>query len=174
MFTVNDLMERYAIKNSVSIRKFVVRHIDKINEDGEHAVQKPTGWQFDEEAVKRIDDLRGRNKILVIEASENETVQELKGEIETLKSLLIATQTDLIQTQKVLQAQQTKLLADVDSTKNYQADLKLEQELHKVTKKQLEESNRQRDRLTQQLKDLQSEFEQIKKRSLIDRIFNKF
>ena len=173
MFTVNDLMERYGIKNSVSIRKFVVRHIDKINEDGEHAVQKPTGWQFDDEAVKRIDDLRGRNKISVIEASENETVQELKGEIETLKSLLIATQTDLIQTQKVLQAQQTKLLVDVDKTKNYQADLKLEQELHKVTKKQLEESNRQRDRLTQQLKDREIQVEQIKNRSLIDRIFNK-
>ena len=174
MFTVNDLMERYAIKNSVSIRKFVVRHIDKINEDGEHAVQTTTGWQFDEEAVKRIDDLRGRNKISVIEASENETVQELKGEIETLKSLLIATQTDLIQTQKVLQAQQTKLLVDVDKTKNYQADLKLEQELHKVTKKQLEESNRQRERLTQQLKDREIQVEQIKNRSLIDRIFNKF
>ena len=174
MFTVNDLMERYAIKNSVSIRKFVVRHIDKINEDGEHAVQKPTGWQFDDEAVKRIDDLRGRNKISVIEASENETVQELKGEIETLKSLLIATQTDLIQTQKVLQAQQTKLLVDVDKTKNYQAELKLEQELHKVTKKQLEESNRQRERLTQQLKDREIQVEQIKNRSLIDRIFNKF
>ena len=154
-------MERYGIKNSVSIRKFVVRHIEKINEGGEHAVQTPTGWQFDEEAVKRIDDLRGRNKISVIE-------------VENLKSLLIATQTDLIQTQKVLQAQQTKLLADVDKTKNYQAELKLEQELHKVTKKQLEESNRQRDNLKQQLKDLQSEFEQIKKRSLVDRIFNKF
>ena len=173
MFTVNDLMERYAIKNSVSIRKFVVRHIDKINEDGEHAVQKPTGWQFDDEAVKRIDDLRGRNKISIIEESESETVRELKGEIETLKSLLIATQTDLIQTQKVLQAQQTKLLADVDRTKNYQADLKLEQELHNVTKKQLEESNRQRERLTQQLKDREIQVEQIKNRSLIDRIFNK-
>ena len=174
MFTVNDLMERYGIKNSVSIRKFVVRHIEKINEGGEHAVQTPTGWQFDEEAVKRIDDLRGRNKISIIEESENETVQELKGEIETLKSLLIATQTDLIQTQKVLQAQQTQLLADVDKTKNYQADLKLEQELHKVTKKQLEESNRQRERLTQQLKDREIQVEQIKNRSLIDRIFNKF
>lgn len=174
MFTVNDLMERYGIKNSVSIRKFVVRHIEKINEGGEHAVQTPTGWQFDEEAVKRIDDLRGRNKISVIESSENETVQELKGEIETLKSLLIATQTDLIQRQKVLQAQQTKLLAEVDSTKNYQADLKLEQELHKVTKKQLEESNNQRDKLEQQLKDSQNQLEQIKNRNFLDRIFNKF
>ena len=98
----------------------------------------------------------------------------MKGEIENLKNLLIATQTDLIQTQKVLQAQQTKLLADVDRTKNYQADLKLEQELHKVTKKQLEESNRQRERLTQQLKDREIQVEQIKNRSLIDRIFNKF
>lgn len=151
-----------------------MRHIEKINEGGEHAVQTPTGWQFDEEAVKRIDDLRGRNKISVIESSENETVQELKGEIENLKSLLIATQKDLIQTQKVLQAQQTKLLAEVDSTKNYQADLKLEQELHKFTKKQLEESNNQRDKLEQQLKDSQLQLEQIKNRNFLDRIFNKF
>ena len=62
----------------------------------------------------------------------------------------------------------------VDRTKNYQADLKLEQELHKFTKKQLEESNRQRERLTQQLKDREIQVEQIKNRSLIDRIFNKF
>ena len=98
----------------------------------------------------------------------------MKGEIENLKSLLIATQKDLIQTQKVLQAQQTKLLAEVDSTKNYQADLKLEQELHKFTKKQLEESNNQRDKLEQQLKDSQLQLEQIKNRNFLDRIFNKF
>ena len=67
MFNVNDLMSRYGIKNSASIRKFVMRHIEEINAGGEHAIQTPTGWQFDEEAVKRIDDLRGRNKISVIE-----------------------------------------------------------------------------------------------------------
>lgn len=174
MFNVSDLMSRYGIKNSVSIRKFVMRHIEEINAGGEHAVQTPTGWQFDEEAVKRIDDLRGRNKISVIEESESETVRELKGEIEKLKSLLIATQTDLIQTQKVLQSQQTKLLADVDKKKNYQSELKLEQELHNFTKKQLEESNNQRDKLEQQLKDSQTKLEKMKNRSFVDRIFNKF
>ena len=174
MFNVNDLMSRYGIKNSASIRKFVMRHIEEINARGEHASQTPTGWQFDEEAVKRIDDLRGRNKISVIEEQETETVRELKNEIEKLKSLLIATQTDLIQTQKLLQTQQTKLLADADKDKNYQAELKLEQELHNITKKELDESNNQRDKLTKQFTDIQNQLEKIKNRGLVDRIFNKF
>ena len=173
MFNVNDLMSRYGIKNSASIRKFVIRHLEEINSGGEHAVQKPSGWQFDDEAVKRIDDLRGKNKISVIEESKSETVRELKSEIEKLKSLLIATQTDLIQTQKLLQSQQTKLLADADKTKSYQAELKLEQELHNITKKQLEESNNQRNKLIQQLKDRQIQLEKIKNRSFVDRILNK-
>ena len=99
---INDLMKRYNIKSRQGIRQFVLKHLSEINSDGEHAKQMADGWQFDDEAVRIIDDLRGLNQVAFIETSESEKILELQAEIDNFKSLLLVSQADLIETQKKL------------------------------------------------------------------------
>ncbi len=189
MFNVNDLMSRYDIKNSVSIRRFVARHLDKINSDGiEHAKQTTTGWQFDDEAVRKIDELRRFSKIAVIEQIESERVKELQEENENLRQLLLIAQSKLIQTQEELQKNQQKLLVAEKQTKENdmalvraQADLEIEKTQREVTegkfteiKNLLEESNRRKNELDAQLAESKNQLEKIKNRGLLDRLFNHF
>ena len=167
MLTVKDLMQRYKITRQ-GVRRFVDKHIEEINADGiEHAKQNLDGWIFDAEAVKRIDELRGFSQIAIIEQQESETIKELQRENENLRQLLLIAQSDLIQTQKLLQDSQTKLLTAENQSKESdmalvrtQADLKIEKEMRKIAENKFDESQRQ--------------VEKIKNRGLIDRIFNKF
>ena len=167
MLTVKDLMQRYKITRQ-GVRRFVDKHIEEINADGiEHAKQNLDGWIFDAEAVKRIDELRGFSQIAIIEQQESETIKELQRENENLRQLLLIAQSDLIQTQKLLQDSQTKLLTAENQAKENdialirtQADLKIEKEMRKIAENKFDESQRQ--------------VEKIKKRGLIDRILNKF
>ncbi|MBR6012599.1 MAG: hypothetical protein IK062_02290 [Selenomonadaceae bacterium] len=88
MLTVKDLMQRYNITRQ-GVRRFVDKHIEEINADGlEHAKLGADGWQFDAEAVKIIDELRGLTQIAITEHSESETVKELREEIEDLRGCL--------------------------------------------------------------------------------------
>ena len=172
MVNVTDLMKRYGILTSAGIRKFVIKHLDEINADGiEHARQTPEGWIFDAEAVRIIDGLRGFNQVTIIEQEESELVNELKAEIEQLKNLLLIAQSDLIQTQKLLQDNQTKLLTAENSSKDLMTDLKLEQTLHKVTKQKLNESE---EKFSEQITRLENQLEKVKNRGLLARIFNNF
>lgn len=60
----------------------------------------------------------------------------------------------------------------IAKSKDSQAELTLEQALHKVTKQQLEDSKRIFNETKSQLDESNRQFEKIKNRGLFDRIFN--
>ena len=57
---------------------YVKRHLDEINEGGEHARLARGCWQFDEIAVKRLEKLRGFGISGVMEKVESDEIKELK------------------------------------------------------------------------------------------------
>lgn len=59
-------------------------------------------------------------------------------------------------------------------SKDSQVELRLEKEIHSLTKKQLKESDKKLDESNQQLSETKDQLEKIKNRGLIDRIFNNF
>ena len=189
MANINDLMLRYKTQTAGAIRKFITRHLDKINADGiEHAKQTSEGWYFDAEAVRIIDELRGVSQVAVIEQIESERVKELQEENENLRQLLLIAQSKLIQTQEELQKNQQKLLVAEKQTKENdmalvraQADLEIEKTQREVTEGKfteirnlLEESNRRKNELDAQLAESKNQLEKIKNRGLLDRLFNHF
>lgn len=156
---IKDLMQRYKITRP-AVLHCIKKNISIINSNGEHAKQTSEGWQFDAEAVRIIDELRGISQISILEESESEIVKDLRNEIDELKKILMITQSKLIQAQenltenqKLLFETKKKLLVAENQSKDSQVELKLEQALHNVTKQQLEK---------------------IKNRNLIDRIFNNY
>jgi len=155
--SINDLLERYNTKSAGSMRKFISRNLDKINADGEHAKQTPDGWQFDAEAVRIIDELRGFNAVAVIEEQESERVKELQTEMDNLKTLLLAAQNELISSQKALRESEKKYLLAENQTE-------LEKHKRESDKKLSDE----------RIAELKSEIERLKNRGLLDRIFNNF
>lgn len=165
MLTVKDLMQRYNITRQ-GVRRFVDKHIDEINSDGtEHAKPTADGWQFDSEAVKIIDELRGLSQVAIIENSESETIKELQNEIDDLKQILLMTQAklikaqeDLTENQKLLLESEKNFLALKSQSKDSKSELQIEKTLHEVTKQKLEESRAQ--------------IEKMRTRGLIDRILN--
>ncbi|MBQ6975405.1 MAG: hypothetical protein IJQ16_02500, partial [Selenomonadaceae bacterium] len=92
--------------------------MNKINSNGvEHAKQTSEGWQFDAEAVKIIDELRGFSQVAVLAQIESERVKELQQENENLRQLLLLAQSKLIKTQENLQNNQQKLLTAENQAK---------------------------------------------------------
>ena len=167
MQNIKNLMERYNISRQ-GIMSFVDRHIEEINSDGEiHARQTSEGWQFDETAVKIMDKLRGLSEIAIIEHEESEQVQELKNEVENLKNMLLMTQSKLLQKQEEL-TESHKLLSQAEkkflTAENAGAIEELKRQ-HLAEKLLASEK---------QLKNLQSEMDKLKSRSLLDRLFNNF
>ena len=174
MYSIKDLMNRYKLTRQ-GVQYFVNKNLGIINSsDIEHAKQTVDGWQFDETAVKIIDKLRGFSQVTILEQAESERIKELEDENENLRQLLLIAQSKLIKVQEDLNENQ-KLLADSTQkllvaelqSKDSQVELKLEKEIHSLTKKQLEESNCQ-------LSETKNQLEKIKSRGLIDRIFNNF
>ena len=158
MLTVKDLMQRYNITRQ-GVRRFVDKHIDEINSDGiEHAKPTADGWQFDSEAVKIIDELRGLSQVAIIENPESETIKELQNEIDDLKQILLMTQAKLIKAQEDLTENQTLLLESEKKLKDSKSELQIEKTLHEMTKQKLKES--------------QAQIEKMRTRGLLDRILN--
>ena len=167
-------MNRYQLTRQ-GVQYFVNKNLDAINSsEVEHAKQTSDGWQFDEEAVRIIDKLRGFSQVAVFEQAESEHIQELQKENENLRQLLLVAQSKLIkvqedlnENQKLLSDSTKKILVAESQSKDSQVELRFEKEFHALTKKQLEESDKKLDESNRQL-------EKIKNRGLIDRIFNNF
>ena len=106
-----------------------------------------------------------------------ERIKELQSEIENLKNLLLISQSQLIkvqsdlnETQKLLSVSEQKLLSSESKSKDVQADLKVAQAMLDMTKKQ---DNEKIDELRSQLAKTKQKIDKLKKRNLLDRIFNK-
>ena len=81
--TVRDLMERYNVTRP-GIIQFIKAHLDEINADGEHAAITKGEWNFDKEAVKKIDELRKYGAVEIIQGIENDKIMVLREENERL------------------------------------------------------------------------------------------
>jgi hypothetical protein len=58
IWTINELMKRYGI-NRASMTEYAKAKINIINKDDVHAKKAGKEWQFDGEAVRILDELRG-------------------------------------------------------------------------------------------------------------------
>lgn len=125
MTDLKQLAERYKISGP-GIFKFVKKHLKKINADGQHAVQTPDGWQFDDKAVETIDRLRKFNAVVIVEENQSAEVARLKEEVDKLKTLLLAAQSELIQTQKELRTAEKKYLLAENTNVEKVSELKIE------------------------------------------------
>ena len=164
--TINDLMRRYNVKSRQGIRQFILKHLSEINSDAEHAKQTPDGWQFDDEAVRKIDELRGLNQIAFIEPDESERILELQAEIENLKNLLLVTQSDLIGTQKKLIESGNNLLTTQRQLNDNAVAVNADKQQIAILNEKLESERQKRLEVQQQL-------EKLKGRGLLERILNK-
>lgn len=151
---IKELANRYKITIQ-GMGKFVRKNLNKINKDSEHAKNTKNGWIFDEEAAHIIDSLREVDRVAIIEEIESEKIKELEQEIDSLKNMLMMTQSQLIESQKETNLLQKELLQS------------------KVKLIETEVSSQQIPVLKAQNKELKEELEKLKKRSLMERILNK-
>lgn len=171
--TINDLMKRYNVKSRQGIRQFILKHLSKINCDGEHAKQTPEGWQFDDEAVRKIDELRGLNQVAFIEPDESERILELHAEVEKLKNILLLTQSDLIGAQKkLIESERNLLETQRQLNDNIVVNNTDRQQISALSSKLKLETKKNAD-LQRELEELTARFNKIQRRGLLERIFNK-
>ena len=90
-YTFSDLMGRYDMKKS-ALSRFLSRHLNEINRNGEHAVKTTTGWSFDDSAIQVLDRLRKFGTIDATATNNAEYVNELKDIVSELRKRIIALQ----------------------------------------------------------------------------------
>lgn len=178
MISADDLATRCGISKAACLR-FVQRHLDEINSDGQHASQTGSKkeWQFDDAAVRIIDQLRGSG-ISVINGADNNRVVELLEEASTLKTVIAKLQQQLLDERAahvaLLEEQKESIRLLVTAQASTEAlngridDLqaraeRAEQEREKVKKQAETELHR-----------LQAELQQERNKSWWDRLWGKF
>lgn len=87
--TLEDVSKHFGITTQ-GLGSYITRHIDKINEDGEHAKKNGSSWIIDEIAVRRIEELRGFGVAGVIENLESEKIKDRDIIIANLQTQLTA------------------------------------------------------------------------------------
>ena len=188
--TLQEMCDHFRVKKSAMV-DYVKRHIDEINEGGEHARLARGCWQFDEIAVKRLEKLRGFGISGVMEKVESDEIKELKVTIDNLQVALLAAQQDTVKANKLVaeaeksqrlliekQSNEVAELATLRERTKYQAaeTTRLQQELEKATQAAAEA-----DDLRQQLaqekaarEERDRQLEEIRKASILQRIFSHF
>jgi chromosome segregation ATPase len=94
LWSVNDLMKRYNI-NRASLIEYAKAKIDIINKDDIHAKKAGKEWQFDAEAVRILDELRGYGIVIEnYDSPEKAKIAELEKELEEARKFMAAAQTE--------------------------------------------------------------------------------
>lgn len=102
-----ELAKRYGMSEQ-GVRRIIRKHLGKLNIDGEHVSRTVRGWQFDDVAIRRLDELRKYSATTIEVVSEptcepaNETISNLQTENRRLLQLLCASQQEVIRLQKEL------------------------------------------------------------------------
>lgn len=93
-WTINDLMKRYGI-NRASMTEYAKSKIDIINKDGVHAKKSGKEWQFNAEAVRILDELRGYGTVIEnYDSPEKARIAELEKELEEARTFMAAAQAE--------------------------------------------------------------------------------
>lgn len=94
LWSVNDLMKRYNI-NRASLIEYAKAKIDIINKDDIHAKKAGKEWQFDAEAVRILDELRGYGIVIEnYDSPEKARIAELEKELEEARTFMAAAQAE--------------------------------------------------------------------------------
>ena len=99
-YTFSDLQSRYGLQKS-ALHKFLTRHIDEINHNGQHALKTQNKWVFDDLAISIIDRMRNYGQASLGDA---QTIQELNDTVTNLQQqLLLAQKMNIKQQQEISQ-----------------------------------------------------------------------
>ena len=193
---INDLMKRYGI-NRASMTEYVKAKIAIINKDGIHARKAGKEWQFDAEAVRILDELRGYGTVIEnYDSPEKARIAELEKELEEARAFMAAAQAENSrQKDKIIElleekAEAVKLLAcaeaDRKMAENDVAIIKKTRELEneaassEIEKQKVELSalkeeratvKAEADRLRKELQEAQDALKAEKSKNLLQRIF---
>ena len=196
LWSVNDLMKRYNI-NRASLIEYAKAKIDIINKDDIHAKKAGKEWQFDAEAVRILDELRGYGIVVEnYDSPEKARIAELERELEEARTFMAAAQAENSrQKDKIIElleekAEAVKLLAcaeaDRKMAENDVAIIKKTRELEneaassEIEKQKVELSalkeeraavKAEADRLRKELQEAQDALKAEKSKSLLQRIF---
>lgn len=192
LFKTEDLLKRYGMK-APAFRKLINTHLSKINATGNHATKIANEWNFDEEAVRIIDQIRGIGVAVVENGKDSDRLTELLEENSSLKTSLLKTMAELNSAYKAL-AENNKLMLEANSAKAIIDEREKEIEALKSALKESEQREREiraqkeelADKIIQtntekfevmkQYFELRSSYEEEKKKepkSLLERIFGK-
>ena len=196
IWTINDLMKRYGI-NRASMTEYAKAKIDIINKDDIHAKKAGKEWQFDAEAVRILDELRGYGIVVEnYDPPEKARIAELERELEEARTFMAAAQAENSrQKDKIIElleekAEAVKLLAcaeaDRKMAENDVAIIKKTRELEneaassEIEKQKVELSalkeeraavKAEADRLRKELQEAQDALKAEKSKNLLQRIF---
>ena len=196
LWSVNDLMKRYNI-NRASLIEYAKAKIDIINKDDIHAKKAGKEWQFDAEAVRILDELRGYGIVVEnYDSPEKARIAELERELEEARTFMAAAQAENSrQKDKIIElleekAEAVKLLAcaeaDRKMAENDVAIIKKTRELEneaassEIEKQKVELSalkeeraavKAEADRLRKELQEAQDALKAEKSKNLLQRIF---
>lgn len=155
IWTINELMKRYGI-NRASMTEYVKAKINIINKDDIHAKKAGKEWQFDAEAVRILDELRGYGVVVEnYDTPEKAKIAELEEELEEARAFMAAAQAEnshqkdkiikLLEDKEKLQEGKNKsveLLAAAESERKI-AEAKIEAKDEKIV--ELQGVNHQKD-----------------------------
>lgn len=196
IWTINDLMKRYGI-NRASMTEYAKAKIDIINKDDIHAKKAGKEWQFDAEAVRILDELRGYGIVVEnYDSPEKARIAELERELEEARTFMAAAQAENSrQKDKIIElleekAEAVKLLAcaeaDRKMAENDVAIIKKTREVEneaassEIEKQKVELSalkeeraavKAEADRLRKELQEAQDALKAEKSKNLLQRIF---
>ena len=144
IWSINDLMKRYGI-NRASMTEYAKAKIDIINKDDIHAKKAGKEWQFDAEAVRILDELRGYGVAVEnYDSPEKAEIAELKRELEEARKFMAAAQTENSrQKDKIIELLETKdkLLVERGETTKLLADFEANRKIAEDEKQRLLEMN---------------------------------
>lgn len=111
-------LKQYAEKRKITYES-VRRMVNKYRADLAGHIIRENGTQFlDEDAVSFLSDKRRQFKMVVVSEDNAARVKELETEVESLRALLLTSQTELANTQKkLIDAQETVSKAIESNTK---------------------------------------------------------
>ena len=171
---ISYLMERYSITRQ-GVIKFLQKNLEKINADSQHAQKKNGEWVFDDDAISIMDKLRDTGNITIVEEN-REIIEELSLENKQLKEKLIElyeklsiNQNKLELIQSELIKAQKQLIATEITLNETQKQLTTTEVNYNIKGQRIKELENASSKAMQ----LEEELNKLRKRGLLDRIFNR-
>lgn len=179
-WTINDLMKRYGI-NRASMTEYAKSKIDIINKDGVHAKKSGKEWQFDAEAVRILDELRGYGVTVEnYDTPEKAKIAELEKELEEARKFMAAAQAENSrQKDKIIELLENEK-SNIRLLSAAESDLKIAEANKERQQKQIEEQTEEFARLKAELEnerkarlDAEAKAEAEAKKSWWDKLWSK-